>query len=55
MFEVTSAWKSAFPEATRSVDDARWVNPVHHPELGPFDLLLENIPQLKVREGDIQV
>ena len=29
------------------------INPVHHPELEPFDLLLENIPQLKVREGYI--
>ena len=29
------------------------INPVHHPELEPLVLLLENIPQLKVREGDI--
>ena len=29
------------------------INPAHHPELEPFNLLFENISQLKVREGYI--
>ncbi len=53
MFEVTSAWSPLFPKPRGVLEMRDVVNPVHHPELEPFDLLLENIPQLKVREGYI--
>jgi DNA/RNA-binding domain of Phe-tRNA-synthetase-like protein len=42
MFEVTSAWKSAFPEAHAGVLVMRdVVNPAHHPELEKYKTELE--------------